>query len=146
MTGAPRRAQNPPVFRWLNDKILQAIDRRRDASAIVRVRLQGDRLAFEDRLGHRRELGLADIRRVVAVRAEAYAGDETLLLLQAPDDAVIPVAASCDGWNELRDALDRLPGVVPSARWHARLLGAAVGEPLEVWPAPDAAAGTAAPR
>lgn len=128
------------MFRWLNSKVLRFIDRRRDAAVMVRVRVQGEDLVFDDRHGDSHCVAIGDIRRVVAVRCEAYAGDETTLLIEISGDAVIPVGSSCGGWQEMSEALERrLPGALPLERWHTCLLTAAVGEPIVVWPAPPAA-------
>jgi hypothetical protein len=132
------------VFRWLNTRVLQFIDRRRDAAVMVRVQVQGDDLLFDDRQGGHHRVAMADIRRVVAVRSEAYAGDEAVLLIEGPGHAVLPAAASCAGWPELCMALQRgLPGALPFEQWHTQLLAHPAGHPIDVWPAAMPEPGTA---
>jgi hypothetical protein len=105
----------------------------------VRVQVQGEHFAFDDRLGHRHQVAAGDIRRVVAVRCEAGAVDEAMLLIETPGHAVIPAGASCAGWADLCAALDRqLPDALPFSQWHTRLPTLAVGEPLDIWPRPAA--------
>ena len=122
------------MIRWLNAKVMQAIERRSGTAALARIEVTGEVIDFEYGQGFTRSIAIADIARVVAVRAASYGGDEMTLLIETAKPPVVEAGASSPGWTDMCEALDsKLTGAMPFGQWFAKLQAANIGDVVTVW-------------
>ena len=76
-----------------------------------------------------------DVRRVQAYKRDAYVGDCLCLAILDTGGLVIEITEASPGWEAAGDAIERhVPGSMPHAEWGVRLIAAAPGEAVAVYP------------
>jgi hypothetical protein len=76
-----------------------------------------------------------EVRRLQAYKRDAYVGDCLCLAILGAGGDVIEITESSPGWDAAGDAIERhLPGTMPHAEWILRLIAAAPGESIAVFP------------
>ena len=76
-----------------------------------------------------------EIRRLQAYKRDAYVGDCLCLAILDAGGRVIEITESAPGWEAAGDAIERhLPGSMAHAEWGVRLIAAAPGETIAVYP------------
>jgi hypothetical protein len=88
------------------------------------LRIGGDLLAW------------SEVRRLEAYKREAYVGDCLCLAILGPGDRVFEITEAAPGWDAAGDAIERfLPGSMAHADWMVRLIAAAPGQSVAIYPA-----------
>ena len=77
----------------------------------------------------------SDVRRVQAYKRDAYVGDCLCLAILGAGDRVIEITEASPGWEAAGDAIERhVPGSMAHAEWGVRLIAAAPGVSIAVYP------------
>ena len=78
----------------------------------------------------------AEMRRLEAYKRDAYVGDCLCVAIQATGGRVFEITESSPGWDAAGDAIERfVPGSTPHADWMLRLIAAATGQSVPIFPA-----------
>lgn len=93
----------------------------RRRSSLVGVEVGGLLIANEAVERRRR---WEEIKRVSAMNVAGYVGETALLAIEFTDGTVLVVPETDEQWNELTEALFRLPGAQAATDWRLRLLAA----------------------
>ena len=125
------------VFDSLNAKVVAASDRRSGRSSLANVAIADARMTLTFANGGVLNLPCADLRRVVALRRDVYAGDQVSLLLEFDDGRIVEVPSALPGWSALAEAIDSLAGARRFGEWHADVLAAPPGDAIAVWSRED---------
>ena len=76
-----------------------------------------------------------EVRRLDAFKRDAYVGDALCLAILGPGDRVFEIGEASPGWEQVGDAIERyLPGSLAHVEWKLRLIAAAPGQSVAVYP------------
>lgn len=120
------------IFSRLNQRIIAALDRRAGRTRLRRVSVSPQALTLEYADESQHHLTWDDLRRVVAIRRDVFAGDLLCVLMELSTGGVVEVPATVAGWDDLCTALDQLPRARPTVQWSTEVLSQPTGTPVDI--------------
>ena len=107
-------------------------------AARIRGRRPGPPAVSADAAGLRIGAGFLawrEVHRLEACRRDAYIGDCLCLVILGSGDRVLEITEASPGWEAAGDAIERfLPGSMAHAEWMVRLMAAAPGQSVAIYP------------
>jgi len=127
------RKKQMGIFSKINKIIITYINNRSEKNTLTKIEVSDKYLLVAYNHNTLVHLPWINLKRVVAIRRDLYAGKEISVLLEFLDSGVVEISESCDGWVDICTFIEKFDGAQQFRTWYLQMIAAPIDSTMTIW-------------